>query len=283
VQYGYPFLESIRSLLPVVDELVVNVGVGSDSTLAEIQALARSEPKIRIIESVWDESLRKGGKILAQQTDIAMKACKGKWGIYLQADEVLHEDDYEKIKTAIAKADKETDVDGLLFAYIHFYGDFSVINRNPSAYRREIRAVRLDSNRQIFSYRDAQGFRKRRDGRDDKLGVIHSGARIFHYGWVRPQEVMKKKTVAMDALYHEGTQGTGDNSIYKRIFGLEYFRGTHPEVMSERIHGSRSWAVDLFQSPMVFTWKDIRKVIAYGIEKITGQLPFEYKNYKRID
>lgn len=279
VQYDYPFEESLRSLLPLVDELVVVVGKGQDETLARVRALAANDPKFRIFESEWDENLRKGGLILSQQTNLAMSHCRGKWGIYIQADEVLHEEDYPQIRAALAAADTRPEVDGLLFDYVHFYGDFFVVNQNPSAYRREIRAVRLD--RQVVSWKDAQGFRRSVDGEFPKLNVVRCGARIFHYGWVRPPEVMKEKTVAMDKLYHEGGPGTGDNHIYKRIYGLERFTGTHPEVMRERVERKR-WKVDLMSAPLVFTLKDVRKVVARFLERRFGWLPGEYRNYKLL-
>ncbi|MGZ3711695.1 MAG: glycosyltransferase family 2 protein [Bdellovibrionota bacterium] len=279
VQFDYPFEESLRSLSPLVDELVVVVGKGTDDTLARVKALAARDPKIVVKESVWDEKMRKEGLILSEQTTLAMSYCRGKWGIYLQADEVLHEEDYPKIKAALAAADKREDVDGILFDYIHFYGDFFVVNLNPSAYRHEVRAVRLD--RGVVSWKDAQGFRRQVGENYEKLKVISSGARIFHYGWVRPPEVMKEKTVAMDKLYHQEGSGTGDNYIYKRIYGLERFTASHPAAMKARIEQKR-WKVDLMAQPMVFRKEDIRKVISRFIERLTGWLPFQYKNYRRV-
>jgi glycosyltransferase involved in cell wall biosynthesis len=280
VQFDYPFEESIRSMLPLVDELVVMVGAGSDSTLERLQALAKEEKKLKIFETVWDDSLREGGRVLAEQTNLALQKCKGKWGLYLQADEVLHEEDYDLIRAAIKRADKDSRVDGILFDYVHFYGDFFVVSKNPSAYRHEVRAVRLGY--QIFSWKDAQGFRKKvAENRFEKLQVIQSRARIFHYGWVRPPEVMKEKTVAMDKLYHPEGEGTGNNYQYKRIFGLERFRGTHPSTMLRRVE-EKKWEIDLLAAPLVFTAKDIRKVFARLMEKISGRLPFEYKNYRKI-
>ena len=279
VQYDYPFQESILSLLPLVDELIVVVGKGSDSSLQAIQGLANKHSKIQIHETTWDESLRKDGLILSQQTNLAMEKCTGDWGIYLQADEVLHEEDYEKIRAALAEADRHPKVEGLLFDYLHFYGDFFIVNWNPSAYRHEVRAVRL--KRGVVSWKDAQGFRIVKNGDFAKLNVLSSQAKIYHYGWVRPQEVMQQKTKAMDQLYHADGGGTGNNYLYKRIYGLERFSGTHPAVMDERI-ATKRWKIDLLASPLVFTWKDIRKVIVRWIEKVTGWLPFEYRNYKRI-
>ncbi len=280
VQFDYPFEESIRSMLPLVDELIINVGVGSDATLVRIHALAKQDKKIQIFESTWDDSLREGGRILAEQTNLAIQRCKGKWGLYLQADEVLHEEDYDLIRAAIKKADKDSRIDGILFDYVHFYGDFFVVNCNPSAYRHEVRAIRLGY--QIFSWKDAQGFRKKvGENRFEKLQVLRSKARIFHYGWVRPPEVMKEKTVAMDKLYHSEGEGTGNNYRYKRIYGLERFKGTHPALMEQRVK-EKKWQIDLMAAPLVFTVKDIRKVLARLVEKVTGRLPFEYKNYRKI-
>jgi glycosyltransferase involved in cell wall biosynthesis len=280
VKFDYPFLESLRSLLPLVDELVIVVGKGEDETLLRAQNLAAENPKIKVFESIWDDSLRKGGAILAQQTDLAMSYCSGAWGIYLQADEVLHEDDLPKIRETIRRVNDRKDVDGLLFDYLHFYGDFFVVNRNPSVYRREVRAVRLNAG--VKSWGDAQGFRKKSGEGFEKLRVVKCGARIFHYGWVRPPETMHEKTVAMDKLYHGDGAGTGDNHRYKRIYGLERFKDSHPQVMLPRIEEKR-WKVDFMAAPLVFTAKDVRKVITRMLERTTGWRPFEYKNYRLID
>lgn len=281
VKFDYPFREAILSLLPLVDELVVVVGKGEDTTLEEVQKLASTHPKIKLHESVWDENLRKHGAILAQQTDLAMQYCTGDWGIYVQADEVYHEDDYAKIRSAIEKAHANPHIDGVLFDYVHFYADFFVVNRSPSAYRHEVRAIRLKNN--MISWRDAQGFRRKIAHGDhshfEKPRVLKSHARVFHYGWVRPPQVMKEKTVAMDKLYHpDHSPGTGDNYKYKRIFGLERFTDTHPKVMHARIEEKR-WNVDLMAYPLAWEWKDARKVVSRAIEKATGWLPGQYKNY----
>ncbi len=276
VKFGYPFRESILSALPSVDELIVNVGKGDDSTLAEVQALSEEHSKIKVIESIWDDSVCEGGRVLAQQTDIAIKACTGDWGLYLQADEVLHEDDYMWILDAFKAAHRQPEVEGILFDYLHFYGDFRVINWHPSAYRYEVRGIRL--NRGVRSYGDAQGFRI--DCR--KLKVIHSNSRVYHYGWVRPPEVMQAKTVEMDTFYHPDGENTGDNYKYKRIIGLEKFTGTHPMVMIGRIAAQEDWSDRLLKNKLHFEMKDLLRLFYRCCEKITGSRPFEYRNYELI-
>jgi glycosyltransferase involved in cell wall biosynthesis len=281
VRFAYPFRESILSLLPSVDELIVNVGESDDGTLEIVQALADEFSKIKVITSKWDDSLREGGRVLAQQTDIALAACTGKWAIYLQADEVLHEDDIVWVLDALRRADADPKAEGLLFDYLHFYGSHGIVNWNPSAYRHEVRAVKLGQG--VFSYGDAQGFRVREaDGSSRKLRVLRANARVYHYGWVRPPEEMRIKTEAMDRLYHSDGGGTGDNYKYKRIYGLERFTGTHPMVMRDQIEKTKN-NLGLLEQPLHFRLPDIRKVFARIVEKATGKRLFEYRNYQLLD
>jgi hypothetical protein len=280
LRFDYPFLESIKSLLPLVDQLVINVGKGDDDTEARIRDFASTDKRIEVFTSEWDESVRKEGRILAQQTDLALARCRGDWGLYLQADEVIHEKDYPLIREAIREAHSRSEVEGIRFRYHHFYGDFFVVNKNPSAYRHEVRGVRLGRN--VFSWKDAQGFRRRDEhGNSVKLKVVATEASIYHYGWVRPPEVMRVKTQAMDKLYHGENSGTGENYLYKRIYGLERFTESHPKVMEERIEAKR-WKVDLMDSPLVWTFSDWRKVVALWLERTFAWLPGEYRNYRLL-
>src|SRR6218665_432032 len=122
-KYGYPFIPSIQSLLPLVDELIVVVGDSEDETREAIVQL--HEPKIKIIDTVWDDELRENGKIFAQQANIGLEAIKDcDWVIHLQVDEVLHEGDHQAIQDMIRKADAHPEAEGLLFPFYHFWGDF---------------------------------------------------------------------------------------------------------------------------------------------------------------
>jgi hypothetical protein len=289
-RFEYPYLESLRSLLPLVNELVINVGKGDDDTLEKIQYFSKNEGqgKVRYFESDWqlhNPEKKKGGQILSEQTNLALEQCKNDWCMYLQADEVLHEEDLSKIKDALEKNQERQEVEGLLFNYLHFYGSFDVIQHTRSSYRREVRLIRKSS--QARSVGDAQSFRKP-DG--SKIQVVHSGARIFHYGWVRTPETMKEKTFFMDQLYHgdprpedavHQTPHTGDNYRYKKIWGIQRFHGSHPFVMKDRI-ARKNWQWDLENSPRVFSKKDIKKVLLDSIEKLTGYRLFEYRSYKLI-
>lgn len=289
-RFDYPYLESFRSLLPLVDELIINVGHGDDNTLKVVQNFSKFEgqEKVQIFESDWqidNPEKKKGGMILSEQTNLALERCSSDWCVYLQADEVLHEGDLKKIRDALTQNQNRPEVEGLLFDYVHFYGSYDVIQKSRNAYRREVRVIRKSSGARSIG--DAQSFRKA-DG--SKLQVVHSKAQIYHYGWVRPPEVMREKTFFFDQLYHgnpdpekaqQGTPHTGENYRYKKIWGLKPFRGTHPIVMQKRIQ-TQGWHWDLKNSPWVYSWKDSKKVILDTFERCTGHRLFEYRNYKLI-
>ncbi len=288
VRFDYPFLEAFRSILPLVDELIINVGTGEDETRARIAKFAAEEGagKVLTFDSDWpmqDPVKMRGGQILSEQTNLALDRCSGDWCIYVQSDEVFHEEDIEKVRTSLAEADRDSRVDGLVFDYLHFYGSFDVIQQSRSAYRREVRAIRRKSGAR--SVGDAQSFRMP-DG--SKVPAIRArGARVFHYGWVRPPEAMREKTVFMDQLYHGGAkQGqtvpfTGENYRYKRFVGLKRYEGTHPSVMRERIR-SRNWKWNLEESPLVWTLGDWKKIVLDGFEALSGIRLFEYRSYRWI-
>ncbi len=235
----YPLEESVRSMLPICTEVVVNVCESEDDTLQIVQSIG--DPKLVIIESPWDENLREGGRILSWETNRALTACEGDWGLYLQADEVLHEDDLEKIEDSANKHVNNPQIEGLLFDYIHFFGGYDFYQKSREWYRREVRVVRLGIGVQSFG--DAQGFRL--NGR--KLHVALSGGRIFHYGWVRRPQVMGSKYRELDRLYHDD-QWLSDTHPqdyqyfdYGQPDNLARFTGTHPRVMEKRIAEAPQW------------------------------------------
>jgi len=240
VKLDYPFIESIRSLLPLVDELVVNVPKSEDETLARVRAIGDS--KLKIFESDWDESMREGGRILSLQTNRALEQCQGELAIYLQADEVLHEADYPAIRAALRLYADRTEIDGLSLRFIHFEGGYRAVN--PFRYRRQVRIVR--NNGSIVSEGDACGFR-RADGKPMRVKKIKP--RVFHYGWARPLEAMQAKNRELERLYHddgyiEKKYDQDRRHAFRDLAACLPFRGSHPAVMAERIAGA-DWQLDL--------------------------------------
>src|SRR5690606_12710081 len=138
----------------------------------------------------WDLEMRKNGKIFAQQANLGLDNISGDWAIHLQADEVIHEDDLNLLKKEILYNDKLENVEGLLFPFFHFWGDFCYIRNTRKTHNYEIRAFR--NNGVIRSYKDSQGFRRynslnayEKGEKGEKLKVVKINVPIYHYSYVR--------------------------------------------------------------------------------------------------
>ena len=244
----YPIKESIESILPIVDEYVVALGDcdADDNTLQEIKSI--QSPKIRIVHTVWDLEKYTRGTENAHQTDIAKEHCTGDWLFYLQADEVVHEKDLPVIKERCKSLLNDTEVEGILFKYYHFWGDYNHHLVAHGWYQEEIRIIR--NRKDIHSWESAQSFRRipEFDGKDYrqqrntfKLKVANINAHIYHYGWVRPPQLMQNKNKSLQTI-HKGEDKVKD--LYKnRSLMYDYgllkrmpkFKGTHPAVMKTMI------------------------------------------------
>jgi len=278
VKFDYPVREAILSILPLCDEFIVALGNSDDTTEDLIRSI--SSDKMKIVRTVWDDSFREGGKTFALETDKAFRTISddADWCFYIQADEMLHEKYYGEVKNSMEKYLHDKSVDGLLFNYLHFYGSYDYTGDSYRWYRREIRVVR--NNRKIFSYRDAQGFRKQPN---EKLRVKLIDASIYHYGWVRDPRAMQAKQRSFNKFYHTDTWiddhiARADEFDYSAIDALRRFDGTHPKVMAERIEAT-NWKFDHDLSKNHFGLKDKVKRFA---EKYTGWRPGEYRNYKIV-
>ncbi len=243
IKFDYPIIESINSILPICDEFVIAVGKSDDDTLKLIEGI--KSDKIRIIHTIWDESKREGGVVLAAETDKAFAAIKEDtdWAFYIQGDEVIHEKYLDTIYEGMVRYKDDMKVDGLLFNYLHFFGSYDYVGRSSQWYKHEIRVVRYDKS--VCSYRDAQGFRK---GDNKKLVVKPIDAYVYHYGWVKDPRTMKSKQLNAIKYYRDDEWidkniAKGDEFDYSNIDCLLPFDGTHPHVMTERIK-SRNWKFD---------------------------------------
>lgn len=275
----YPVLEAIKSILPVVDEMVVLVGDSSDETLALIESIG--DPKIKIHHSVWDTSLRSGGAVLAVETNKAFQLidANADWAFYIQGDEAVHEQYHTAIREACITYKDDPNVEGLLFKYLHFYGTYDYVGDSRKWYHREVRVIK--NNKAIHAYKDAQGFRV--GTADRKIAVKPMEAYIYHYGWVKSLEQMiqKQKYVSQFWVGEDQMQRVmeAENFFdFSDFDSLVKFTGTHPMVMKERI-ASKNLQVDLDIQQKKFSFKE---KILYHFEKITGIRPFDFKNYKVI-
>ena len=233
VVLDYPLREALLSALPVVDELVIAVAPGDpdDDTRGLVESI--DDPRIRIVDAEWDES--RLHLAYSDLTNVALDACDGDWCLYLQADEILHEDDHPAIRSRCAELLDDRRVEGMLFDYLHFFGDYRHVQRGQGWYPTEIRLVRNCIG--VRSVRDAQSFRRS----DRRLTVARARARIFHYGWVRHPARMRAKVDAFwmhrgredpDAQPASAQEATFDYGPLERLDG---WSGDHPAVMTARM------------------------------------------------
>lgn len=274
----YPIVEAINSILPVCDEFIVAVGNSDDNTRKLIKNIDSS--KIRIIDTVWNETLRLGGAAFADETDKAFFNISKDtdWAFYIQGDECVHENDLPLIRKEMEAAVNDPEIEGLLFKYNHFYGSYDYTAESRRWYRREIRIIKR--NLDVRSYKDAQGFRI--DNRKIKVKLID--AHINHYGWVKPPHGLLRKKQNFNLFYDENAIAEVIPETASFDYGnadrLIHFTGTHPAVMQGRINAV-NWKFD-FDPTKVKKKLSFRRRILEKVYQLTGIRLGEYKNYRIV-
>lgn len=279
---GYPFLPSINSLLPVVDRLFVVVGDSEDGTREAVENL--QDDKIVIVDSIWEEEKRVNGEIFKDQANLGLQKITGDWAIHIQADEVISEADGKKLLSYIRKADDREEVDGLLFPFYHFWGDYQHVRRTRRTHAFEIRAFK--NKRNVQSYRDSQGFRifnpAPSDNKGTKLKVLKTDIPIYHYAYTRNPKLMNKKSNYFQRFWHSNDwlkNNTKEADFdYNKVDRLESYEGSHPVYMEEVIK-QKDWVFNYDPSKSNMRFKDR---ILNGFERQFNHRLFEYKNYKIV-
>lgn len=275
----YPIAEAINSILPLCDEVVVALGNSTDTTEELIKAIG--SPKIKIIHTVWDDSLREGGRVFAEETNKAMAAISEDtdWMVYIQGDECLHEKCHDTIKKEMSANLNDPKVEGLLLKYRHFYASYDYVAESRRWYRREIRILKKLPG--ITSYKDAQGFRIN----DRKIRVKLIDAFIYHYGWVKTPQALQGKVRNFNQFY-QTEEWVEENFPVQQTFDMRNadrlvrFKETHPAVIEDRIRAT-NWTFD--QDITKMTPKmNLRRTLLQKIEDWTGRRLFEYRNYKIV-
>jgi glycosyltransferase involved in cell wall biosynthesis len=270
---GYPFIESIKSILPIVDEFIVNVGESEDQTLAMINSI--KDQKIRIIESKWNDNMRDRGYVYGQQKMISQFNCQGDWAFYIEGDEVYHEDDLFQIKQSMEKYLDDNNVEALVFDFYHFYGNSKSLLNSPGWYRSEARIIKNS----IRSYAPDGLFwlilDSNKKGRYPK--AKHTGAHCYHYGWVRSEDQMNLKS-SMVKKYWDADSMKIDYSQIDQLI-IKEFKGTHPEVINNWLLKSD----EMYQADPTYRLNKKQKKhrIMIKIEKLFG-LELSKKHFKLI-
>ncbi len=289
----YPFIEAIKSVLPLVQEFIVVLGDSTDGSRAAIESI--NDHRIKIIDTVWDKNMLSGGLVFAEQANIGMDniAHDSDWIFHIQADELIHEKDLEILQKAMENNLHKNEVEGILFPFINFFGDYHHYAPSRRFHQHEIRILR--NNKHYRSYKDSQGFRWFKNPENHlnevgrKLKVVKIQAAIYHYSWAKPPKYQKLKRIEFGNRYGGTTDKIDyDSEIYTNAYADTYnyreydyvkpFIGTHPLLMHEKV-AAQDW---------IFTYEPIKnnmntkEKLLKRVEDITGKQLFTYKNYQLI-
>jgi len=270
---GYPFLQSIQSILDIVDEFVINVGFSEDDTLSLIQSL--QSPKIRIIQSHWSSAMQDRGYVYGQQKMIAQFNCSGDWAFYIECDEIYHEEDLEKIRNSMEMHLTNPNVEALVFDFIHFYGNTNSILNSPGWYRSEARIIKNS----IRSYAPDGLFwlvlESNKKGRYPN--AKHTGISCYHYGWARDESQMNLKSNKVQKYWGKQHHKIDYTQMDSAI--IEEFKGTHPKIITDWLNDEK----EIFKtdSNYVLTSKQKKHRIMIKLEKLFG-LELSKKHFKII-
>ena len=270
---GYPFIQSIKSILPIVDEFVINVGSGEDNTLEVIQAI--NDPKIRIIQSCWNDNMKNRGYVYGQQKMVAQFNCTGDWAFYIEGDEIYHENDLDRIYMSMKENLDNSEVEALIFDFYHFYGNANSYLDSPGWYRSEARIIKNS----LRTYAPDGLFWLVLD--NNKTGryprAKHTGAKCYHYGWVRSEAQMNLKSKKVQK-YWGGEANKIDYSKMDQSI-IKEFKGSHPKIIQDWIPND----IELFTVDPSYklTKKQKKHRIMIIFEKLFG-LELSKKHYKLV-
>ena len=270
---GYPFLQSIQSILPIVDEFIINVGESEDDTLVLVKSIVNS--KIRIIESKWNETMQDRGYVYGQQKMIAQYNCTGDWAFYIEGDEVYHENDLEKIRQSMKMHLNDPNVEALAFNFYHFYGNPNSYLDSPGWYRSEVRIIKNS----LRTYAPDGLFwlvlNSNKKGRYPR--AKHTGINCYHYGWVRSEEQMNLKSYKVQKYWGNEPVKVDYSQMDQSI--IKEFQGSHPDIVKGWLPKDAGlYKVDPSYEP---TKKQKKHQMMIKIEKLFG-VDLSKKHYKLV-
>ena len=255
---------------------MVNVGRSDDDTLELVRSIR--DPKIRIVETEWDMTRR--NTVLGARDASRHARVPHPWGIYIQADEVLHERGAAELAAAIQRHDGDPRVEGLLVRYLHFYGGFDTIATHRRWYRREVRAVRLDPALDIRPYQGAQGFRVGPEHRKIRARLTERGDVPLRLGPAGPGAAREARARQDDVPVARRRRTRVP--LLAWVPGIRRFAGAHPRRPQRWIEprAARSRARDRAQAlPAGGSCGTMSPGL---IERLTGIRVFEFRNYTLV-
>lgn len=235
VKQGYPFWESLKSCLSFADEIVISEGYSDDGTAEYIRKfidMYSGKVKFRLYNDDWNSFQTPYGEVIAAVSYKNMRRCEYEWVYYLQADEVLHDDNSAFVRSI---AEGNDGYNAVMFEFYHFINGWEPIPMGGAAYHHAIRMVRNKND--ICFMGDAWTF----DGGVKPI-CCHTKVPkpIYHLGWVFPKNCDIKK-VEHGKLYKgmgnyqndaQAAQKRIDVGVYEKGFALPKDFSDFPEGVS---------------------------------------------------
>lgn len=284
VTLDYPFLESIRSVLPLCDEFVAVIGSSDDGTLDAVRGL--NEERIRIVETVWSDKVQPRMSVLAQQTNVGLHLCEGDWVVYLQGNEVLHERSIPLLRAMMEDRKDDPRVEAMLLERLTFWGDYGhMIPVYPERFKFSPRIVRPYIG--TYAIRDAMsvavfdGFSV--TGRYPR--AMDTGENVYRYGYVCTPEQLVTKVKSAVHLERFREKRFDESSFYRvlpRRFVRE-FTGGHPAVMNDRIGKfTQRISMDDRRWRTKPTFKEFQRLVETRFYERYGVPGFRNKRYRLV-
>jgi glycosyltransferase involved in cell wall biosynthesis len=235
IDLDFCWRESVKSLLPVCDVVVICDGCSDDGTQEEIREWAKTEPKIQLC--VYDWPYPKGDiEFWVKWLNYARDHLHTDWHIQLDADEILSEKSYAEVLS------RKTNYKHTLWCKrYNFWRDHR--NLIPSGVALSDRVVRMAPT-EVWLPSDGP-HPPGHIGHKAIEMAVHSNIEIFHYGFLRKRDALFKKDKGLLEMFLNTTDDRM-TEVEKRpgnwmedikgvewINSLVHYGGEHPKVIHE--------------------------------------------------
>jgi len=247
IERGYPFEESIRSLTGFCDEVIVVDAGSTDGTLQRLQSLSEEIPAIKLhIHPVnWNS------KGFAYESDGKLKAksrsyCTGDICWQQDVDEIVHEDDYQKIRDLARSFPHHVDLIGL--PVVEYWGSRGKVRIDVNAWK-----WRISRNLPHITHGIPGPLRRYDEDGDLYASQGTDGCDYINAGTLEPIQFVTFVTLESEQARHHILRTRDENVLkqYEDWFGnvVNNIPGVHHyswydierKVMNYKDHWARFW------------------------------------------